>query len=106
MVLQANINSPIARAANIPIPYPGFNGNVAQALRKYPQYQTINWRSVPLARSVPCARSDGRAPLLSRSAGPRGIYVFKLKNNGSEAGLGNDGANSGIGIPRIRSYGG
>ena len=38
-VLQSNINSPVARAANIPIPYPGFNGNVAQALRKFPQYQ-------------------------------------------------------------------
>lgn len=40
-VLQQNINSPEARAANIAIPYPGFSGSVAQALRPYPQYNTI-----------------------------------------------------------------
>lgn len=40
-LLNANINSPEARAAGIPIPYPGFNGSVGQALRPYPQYLTI-----------------------------------------------------------------
>ncbi|MBC7926846.1 MAG: TonB-dependent receptor [Bryobacteraceae bacterium] len=39
--LQRDINSPEARAANIPIPYPGFTGSVAQALRPYPQYTGI-----------------------------------------------------------------
>jgi carboxypeptidase family protein len=37
-LLLANINSPEARAAGIPIPYPGFNGSVAQALLPFPQY--------------------------------------------------------------------
>ncbi len=41
-LLQSNINSPAARAAGIPIPFPGFNGSVAQALRPYPQYLDIN----------------------------------------------------------------
>lgn len=40
-LLFANINSPEARAAGIPIPYAGFNGSVAQALRPYPQYAGI-----------------------------------------------------------------
>jgi hypothetical protein len=41
-LLTANVNSPEARAAGIPIPYPGFNGSVAQALRPFPQYQTLS----------------------------------------------------------------
>lgn len=41
-LLTQNINSAAARAANIPIPYPGFTGTVAQALRPYPQYQNVH----------------------------------------------------------------
>ena len=37
-LLNKNINSPEAQAAGIPLPYPGFNRNVAQALRPFPQY--------------------------------------------------------------------
>jgi len=40
-ILLADINSPEAAAAGIHSPYPGFAGSVAQALRPYPQYQTI-----------------------------------------------------------------
>ena len=43
-LLNANINSQAARDANIPIPYPGFNGTVRQALRPYPQVLTIATR--------------------------------------------------------------
>ena len=50
-LLNSHINSPAAQAAGIPAPYPGFNGTVAQALRKYPQYQSIEWRGLPLGRS-------------------------------------------------------
>lgn len=39
--LTANINSPAAIAAGIKVPYAGFNGSVAQALRPFPQYQRI-----------------------------------------------------------------
>ncbi len=39
--LLADINSPAAAAAGIGLPYPGFNGSVAQALRPYPQYSSI-----------------------------------------------------------------
>jgi hypothetical protein len=41
-LLTRNINSPEARAANIPIPYAGFNGTVAQALRPFPQYLNLS----------------------------------------------------------------
>lgn len=40
-LLVENINSPDAVAAGIPIPYPGFNGTVAQALLPFPQYSYI-----------------------------------------------------------------
>ncbi len=41
-VLNQNITSAAAKAANIPLPYAGFNSSVAQALRPYPQYTAIN----------------------------------------------------------------
>jgi hypothetical protein len=50
-VLQADINSPEAKAAGIGLPYPGFKGIVAQALRPFPQYQSIEYRDVPIGKS-------------------------------------------------------
>jgi hypothetical protein len=44
-LLYDDINSAAARAANIPIPYPGFQGSVAQALRPFPQFQDIENQS-------------------------------------------------------------
>ena len=45
-VLNSDINSQLAQEAGIQSPYPGFVGNVAQALRPWPQYQGINyWRT-------------------------------------------------------------
>ncbi len=41
-LLSRNITSAEARAANIPIPYPGFTGTVAQALRPFPQYLDLS----------------------------------------------------------------
>ena len=48
-LLRANITSPLAVAAGIPIPYPNFTNpavqtiqTVAQALRPFPQYQTLS----------------------------------------------------------------
>ncbi|MEO8659601.1 MAG: carboxypeptidase regulatory-like domain-containing protein [Bryobacteraceae bacterium] len=50
--LQADINSPEARAAGIGLPYPGFVGSVAQALRPYPQYAgvTSNFQETGVTR--------------------------------------------------------
>jgi hypothetical protein len=51
-VLGADINSPQAIAAGITPPYPGFKGDVAQALRPWPQYTNLNVRSVPYGYSI------------------------------------------------------
>lgn len=40
-LLNQNINSTQAQAAGIAVPYPGFNGTVAQALTPYPQYTAV-----------------------------------------------------------------
>jgi hypothetical protein len=40
-LLRSNINSPAAQAAGIPIPYPGFNGTVQQALQPFPHFRQI-----------------------------------------------------------------
>jgi hypothetical protein len=36
----------------VPIPYPGFTGNIAQALRPWPQFTNLNVRSVPYGYSM------------------------------------------------------
>ena len=41
-LLNEDINSPAAVAAGIPLPYSGFTGSVAQALRPFPQFQGIS----------------------------------------------------------------
>jgi hypothetical protein len=99
-VLQSNINSPLARAANIPIPYAGFNGNVAQALRKYPQYQNIEWRGVPHGRSQYHAMELVLERRFSRGLQARVGYTYShLMNNGTETGQGGDGRNAGVQNP-------
>lgn len=40
-LLRSNIASAAARAANIPIPYAGFNSTVQRALSAFPQYQDV-----------------------------------------------------------------
>jgi hypothetical protein len=50
-LLNANINSAAARQANIPIPYPGFNGTVRQALRPYPHVLNVATRQDKLGSS-------------------------------------------------------
>ncbi len=51
-VLNADINSPLAQAAGIKKPFPSFTGNVAQALRPWPQYQNIAYWAVPTGESL------------------------------------------------------
>jgi hypothetical protein len=99
-LLNSNINSPAAQAAGIRSPYPGFNGTVAQALRKYPQYQNIEWRGLPLGRSQYHALEVVLEQHLSAGLQYRVGYTFsKLKNNGAESGMGNEGINGGVQDP-------
>lgn len=85
-VLQADINSADARAAGIALPYPGFRGNVAQALRTFPQYQRIEWRDVPIGSSI---YHSLQTKLDKRFSGGFQFRVFhtwsKLINNGAES---------------------
>ena len=99
-LLNSNINSPAAQNAGIKSPYPGFNGTVAQALRKYPQYQNIEWRGLPLGRSQYHALEVVLEQRLSAGLQYRVGYTFsRLKNNGAESGQGNEGLNGDVQDP-------
>jgi hypothetical protein len=99
-LLNSNINSPAAQNAGIRSPYPGFNGTVAQALRKYPQYQNIEWRGLPLGRSQYHALEVVLEQRLSAGLQYRVGYTFsRLKNNGAESGQGNEGLNGDVQDP-------
>jgi hypothetical protein len=99
-VLNSNINSPLAQQAGIRLPYPGFNGNVAQALRAFPQYQNIIWRGLPLGRSIYHALQFVLEQRLTKGLQYRLGYTFsRLKNNGSESAQGDNGVNGGVQDP-------
>jgi len=51
-LLSSQVTSPQAQAAGIPIPYSGFTGSVAQALRPYPQYLDITSNTNPNGNST------------------------------------------------------
>ena len=51
-LLTQQVTSAQAVAAGIPIPYPGFKGTVAQALRPYPQYLAIPDQANPNGNST------------------------------------------------------
>jgi len=50
-LLGQNINSAAVQAAGFRPPYPGFNGTLAQALRPFPQVQTIRYEDAPSGNS-------------------------------------------------------
>jgi hypothetical protein len=99
-LLNSSIDSPAAQAAGILPPYPGFNGTVAQALRKYPQYQSIEWRGLPLGRSQYHAIEVVLEQQLSKGLQYRVGYTYsRLRNNGAESGLGGEPINGGVQDP-------
>jgi hypothetical protein len=51
-LLTSDINSPQAVAAGINKPYVTFTGDVAQALRPWPQYQNIDYWATPTGSSI------------------------------------------------------
>ena len=99
-VLQADIDSDLARSAGIPKPYPTFTGNVAQALRQWPQYQSIIWRGVPLGESQYHAFQAVLERRFTKGLQARVGYTFsRLKNNGAESAQGDNGINGGVQNP-------
>jgi hypothetical protein len=87
-------------AGGVALPYSTFTGNVAQALRKYPQYQNIIWRGVPLGSSMYNALEIVLEQRLTRGLQFRVGYTYsKLYNDGSETGQSGDGRNARIQNP-------
>jgi hypothetical protein len=80
-------NSPAAQAAGIKVPYAGFTGDVAQALRLWPQYQNIVYRNAPNGSSTYNAIQATFERRLTQGFQFRAAYTWsRLYNNGAEAG--------------------
>ena len=76
----------------VAVPYPTFTGTVAQALRSWPQYQQINWRSFPFGNSHYNALQVALQRRLAAGLQFQVAYTYsKLMNNGAETGLGSGG---------------
>jgi hypothetical protein len=81
-------------AGGVKLPYSTFNGNVAQALRRYPQYGNIIWRDEPLGSSMYNALEIVLEQRVTRGLQFRAAYTYsKLHNDGSETGQSGDGRN-------------
>ena len=97
-LLGADINSPAAMAAGIQSPYPGFTGDVAQALRPWPQYTNLNVLSVPYGYSTYNAFTAQLDKRFTGGLFGRIAYTnSKLINSGAEDVL--DGDDPGIQNP-------
>ncbi len=84
-VLSAPINSQVARDAGIAPPYAGFTGNVAQALRPYPQYQFLDYRALPIGWSIYHSLQAKLDKRFSNGVQFRVFYTWsKLINDGAE----------------------
>ncbi len=91
-LLQSSVYSPAAVAAGILPPYTGFVGDVAQALRPWPQYQSILWRNIPAGSSNYNALQASLQRRLSSGLEFNVAYTWsKLINNGADAGQGGGG---------------
>jgi len=91
-LLSADIHSSAAQAAGIKSPYPGFVGDVAQALRPYPQYQVITVKSVPTGYSIYHGLTAKVEKRFSGGLIGRVAYTYsKLINNGAEDEISGDG---------------
>jgi hypothetical protein len=82
-------------AAGINIPYAGFPGDVAQALRPYPQYGYIHWRDMPIGHSIYHALEIKLDRRWSNGLQARVAYTWsKLINDGAESAQGDEGPSS------------
>jgi hypothetical protein len=109
MGIQANMNNPSilttytqAQLTAPPptAPFPSFSGDLAQALRLYPQYHNVLWRDVPLGSSMYNALEVVLEQRFSHGLQFRVGYTYsRLNNDGSETGQGGDGANGAVQNP-------
>jgi len=70
-------------------PYPTFTGDVAQALRPWPQYQTIAWRMLPFGHSRYDALQASFERRMSAGFQVKVAYTYSHLMTNSEWGLGN-----------------
>jgi hypothetical protein len=116
MGVYANMNDPsvLAAGANVltttctvascpagfSAPFTTFNGDVAQALRQYPQYQNILWRDVPTGSSIYNALEIVLEQRVSHGLQFRVGYTYsKLSNDGAESAQGGNGVNATVQNP-------
>ena len=114
--LDANMNNPsvLALGSNllsstcdgvtcpggVTIPYAGFTGDVAQALRKFPQYNNIQWRGVPTGSSLYNALEVVLEQRYSHGLGFRVGYTYShLVSNGADSAQGGNGVNDTVQNP-------
>jgi hypothetical protein len=109
MGIGANMNNPSIlttytaaqlQAPPTTLPFPNFSGDLAQALRRYPQYHNVLWRDVPLGSSMYNALEVVLEQRVSHGLQFRLGYTYsRLNNDGSETGQGGDGANGNVQNP-------
>jgi len=91
-VLTSNVTSAAAQAAGIKVPYPGFKGTVAQALRPYPQVLTISTQADKLGSS---SYHSVQIKLQKRfAAGLQFLVSYTISKNMTNAGGGMQGVGS------------
>ncbi len=82
------------------LPYAGFTGDLAQSLRRYPQYQNILWRDVPTGSSIYNALEVVLEQRFAHGVQFRAGYTYsRLNNDGSESAQGGNGVNATIQNP-------
>jgi hypothetical protein len=97
-VLSAQVGSPAALAAGIAAPYAGFSGSVAQALRPFPQYQTITLSSDPIGNNT---YNSGQLRVQKRfSAGISFLLTYTLSKDLTDA----DGEGGGSFLGSAQNY--
>jgi hypothetical protein len=97
--LSSPCNITVAAAGVCPggvaLPYNTFNGDVAQALRRYPQYQNILWRDVPTGSSIYNALEVVLEQRFAHGLQFRAAYTYsRLNNDGAESAQGGNGVNA------------
>ena len=82
------------------LPYAGFTGDLAQSLRRFPQYQQINWRDVPTGSSIYNALEVVLEQRFAHGLQFRVGYTFsRLNNDGAESAQGGNGVNATVQNP-------
>lgn len=90
-LLTSSATSAAAIAAGIRIPYPGFSGSVAQALRAFPQYRTLTASNAKAGKSIYHAMQLRFVKRFSQGFSVDGTYTLSKNigyNNPSFAGRG------------------